>query len=394
MRLIARSCLVVVLVIGLLDIPGFAANEKPLGLVLQAQEASVDNAKLAVGTTVFPGDTVETDTGGTLRLKLGTNQLYLLASSAATLAQNSTIVHAVVAHGTVGFASNGADKIELEIPEGILRAADGVPSYGQVTITSPVEVVISAYRGTLVLDNEGELHTIPAGKSYRVTMDLEPAAVAPTAEAAAQDSQSANAQVVQPRKRRRKKLAFYLIFTGALAGLTYAVWDELTESPTKTESLEIGTVCGNASWRPRGFMRDANGVFEDRSQKPLHSSKYFGRSIRRPDAASSAPTKPHANFGSVFFLSLCRRGLAFRGFRLAFARTTPLCRLRARCCQRREKRCSVRRAKSCAGIPSRARGVAAVVTCGDVVQRAFHARTIKRRIQITHARSERLIYAR
>ncbi|MGA7915234.1 MAG: hypothetical protein WCA00_08375 [Candidatus Acidiferrales bacterium] len=231
MRLIARSCLVVVLVIGLLDIPVFAADVKPLGLVLQAQEARVDNAKLAVGTTVYPGDTVETDTGGTLRLKLGTNQLYLLASSAATLAQNSAVVHAVVGHGTVGFSSNGTDKIELEIPEGILRAADGVPSYGQVTITSPLEVVISAYRGTLVLDNEGELHTIPAGKSYRVTMDLEPAAAAEPAALPAQDNN--NVQPVQ-RKRRRRRLAFYLIFAGALAGMSYAVWDELNESPSKT----------------------------------------------------------------------------------------------------------------------------------------------------------------
>ena len=73
LRLIGRYCLVVVLVIGMVDLPGFAANEKPLGLVLQAQEAHMDNAKLAVGTTVYPGDTVETDTGGTLRLKLGTN---------------------------------------------------------------------------------------------------------------------------------------------------------------------------------------------------------------------------------------------------------------------------------------------------------------------------------
>jgi hypothetical protein len=231
LRLIARTCLVVVLVIGLLDIPGFAANEKPLGMVLQAQEASVDNAKLAVGTTVYPGDTVETETGGTLRLKLGTNQLYLLASSSATLAQNSAVVHAVVDHGTVGFASNGADKIELEIPEGVLRAADGVPSYGQVTVTSPLEVVISAYRGTLVLDNEGELHTIPAGKSYRVTMDLEPAATGQPAAVSSQDSQDAPVQPVQ-RKRRRRRLAFYLIFTGAVTGLSYALWDELTESPS------------------------------------------------------------------------------------------------------------------------------------------------------------------
>jgi hypothetical protein len=233
LRLIARACLVVVLVIGLLDNPGFAANEKPLGLVLQAQQASVDNAKIAVGTTVYPGDTVETDTGGTLRLRFGANQLYLLASSAATLAQNAAVVHAVVAHGTVGFSSNGADQIELEIPEGILRAADGVPSYGQVTITSPVEVVISAYRGTLVLDNDGELHTIPAGKSYRVTMDLEPAATAQPAELSAQDSQNNPVQPVQ-RKRRRRRLAFYLILTGAVAGLSYALWDELTESPSKT----------------------------------------------------------------------------------------------------------------------------------------------------------------
>jgi hypothetical protein len=231
LRLIAHTCLVVVLLIGLLDIPGFAANEKPLGLVLQAQEASVDHAKLAVGTTVYPGDTIETEAGGTLRLKLGTNQLYLLASSAATLAQNSAVVHAVVDHGTVGFSSNGSDKIELEIPEGILRAADGVPSYGQVTINGPLEVVISAYRGTLVLDNEGELHTILAGKSYRVTMDLEPATAVEPAAVSAQDSQDAPVQPVQ-RKRRRRRLAFYLIFTGALTGLSYALWDELTESPS------------------------------------------------------------------------------------------------------------------------------------------------------------------
>jgi hypothetical protein len=230
LRLIGRYCLVGVLVIGLPDLPGFAANEKPLGLVTQAQEARMENAKLAVGTTVYPGDTVETDTGGTLRLKLGTNQLYLLASSAATLAQSSAIVRAVVDHGTVGFASNGTDKIELEIPEGILHAGDGVPAYGQVTITSPLEVVISAYRGTLVLDNEGELHTIPAGKSYRVTMELEPAAVAP----AAQETQPDNAQTVKPR--RRKRLAFYVIFTGALGGITYGVWQELAESPSKSDN--------------------------------------------------------------------------------------------------------------------------------------------------------------
>jgi hypothetical protein len=227
-RLTARLCLVVLLVTSLLDIPAFAAAaEKPLGMVIQAQEAQLDNAKLQVGTSIYGGDTVVTDAGGGVRLKLGGSQLYLLADSAATLSQNAAVVHAVVARGTVGFSSNGADNVELEIPQGILRAANGQPAYGQVTILSAQEVVISAYRGALVLDNDGDLHTIPAGKNYRVTKDLDQSEQqAPAA------STGGNNPIVQPRKRQRRKLIFYLIFTGAMAGISYAIWDELSESPS------------------------------------------------------------------------------------------------------------------------------------------------------------------
>jgi hypothetical protein len=227
-RSMARSCLVVLLVTGLLDIPAFAAAaEKPLGMVIQAQEAQLDNAKLVVGTSIYGGDTVVTDAGGGVRLKMGDSQLYLLAESAATLSQNAAVVRAVVARGTVGFSSNGADNVELEIPEGILRAADGQPAYGQVTILSAQEVLISAYRGALVLDNDGELHTIPAGKNYRVTMELEQSEQQAPAASTGGDN-----PIVQPRKRRRRRLAFYLIFAGAIAGASYAIWDHLDVSPS------------------------------------------------------------------------------------------------------------------------------------------------------------------
>jgi hypothetical protein len=226
-RSVARLCLVVLLVSSLLDLPAFAAAEKPLGMVIQAQEAQLDNAKLAVGTSIYRGDTVATDAGGGLRLRLGGGQLYLLADSAATLSQNATAIHAVVARGTVGFSSNGADHIELEIPQGILRAADGMPGYGQVTMVSAQEVVISSYRGALVLDNDGELHTIPAGKNYRVTMELDQAEQQTSPASTGGDN-----PIIQPRKRRRRRLAFYLIFTGAMAGITYAIWQELAESPS------------------------------------------------------------------------------------------------------------------------------------------------------------------
>src|ERR1700728_5314210 len=117
MRSIARSCIAAMLA-KLMAFPGSAANEKPLGLVVQAQSAEVSNVKLAIGTTVYPGDKVETDAGGTLRLRMGTSQLYLLASSSATLGQRTDSLFAEVARGTVGFSSHGADQFELEGPQG------------------------------------------------------------------------------------------------------------------------------------------------------------------------------------------------------------------------------------------------------------------------------------
>jgi hypothetical protein len=228
LRSLARSFMAILLVLALLDIPALAATAKPLGLVVQAREAMLDNSTLAVGTTVFPGDTVQTDEGGTLRLKFGTNQLYLLSSSAATFSQNENTIRATVGRGTVGFSSNASSELELAIPQGILRAARGQAASGQVTITTPQEVVISSYQGALVLDNEGEFHTIPAGKTYRVTMDLQPAAE-PAAPARRDQDPNKDAGVI-PTKRR--KLYFELILVGAAAIGTYFIWREVTVSPS------------------------------------------------------------------------------------------------------------------------------------------------------------------
>jgi hypothetical protein len=226
MRVLSRSCLIAILIAGLLNIPTFAANEAPLGLVTQAQSAQIGNSKVEIGTTIFPGDVLATDVGGTLRLKFGADQLYLLSSSSASLARTATngTVHALVNRGTVGFSSNGADQIELEIPEGVLRAAKGEPAYGQVTIVGPREVVISAYRGTLVLEYNEEFRSIPAGKSYRVTMDLEPASPPQAPAGVGGSTQSPKKPLNTPT------LVWALVAVGAAGGVGYVIWDVLSES--------------------------------------------------------------------------------------------------------------------------------------------------------------------
>jgi hypothetical protein len=226
MRAVSRCVLIAILITGLLNIPAYAADGKPLGLVTQAENAHIGSAKVSIGTTIFPGDTIATEAGGTLRLNFGSSQLYLLSASSATLSQNvnTAMVHAVVGHGTVGFSSTGTDHIELEIPQGILRAANSQPAYGQVTIVGPLEVIISTYRGTLSLDHDGEVRDIPAGRSYRVTMELEPAA------AAAEPQAPAGVGGSNKKALNTPALVWAIVAVGAAAGVGYGIWYVLSES--------------------------------------------------------------------------------------------------------------------------------------------------------------------
>jgi hypothetical protein len=223
MRQIARCTLVAVLFAGLCNFPSMASSEKPLGIIAQAEHARLDSANASIGATVYAGDSFDTDTGGTLRLRVGASQFYLLASSAATMAQNSTGALLSLSRGTAGFSSSASGQLQIETPAGSVRGAVGKPVYGQVTIQSANELVVSAFRGDLVWDNEGEFHAIPEGKSYRVVISDD------------QDPASGDNKDFVPAQNhhRKRRLAFYLILGGVSAFLSYELYQELSESPSK-----------------------------------------------------------------------------------------------------------------------------------------------------------------
>lgn len=225
MRPFARSCLIGFLVAGLLNLPAFAAQEKALGVVIQSQIARLGTSTLAIGTSVYPGDSLWTDVGGMLRVKVNSGQIYLLGSSAMTLGQLDGWVQGTVTRGTAGFSANYADRLELVVPQGALRPAEGQPANGQVTILNPTEVVVSAYRGALILDNAGEVHVIGAGSSYRVTIlpdDQKPEG------AATQEYPEAKAKYP-----KRRHLALTLIMLSAGGVGSYFLYEQLTQSPSK-----------------------------------------------------------------------------------------------------------------------------------------------------------------
>jgi len=223
MNPLVRSCIATILAGSLATFPLMAAGEKQLGVVIQADHARLGAAEVSRGATVYPGDSFETDTAGALRLSIGPGQIYLSGSSAATLGSNASLAHVTLTRGTVTLASPASGQLEIETPAGVLRATDGRPATWQATIVSPSEMTVSAYKGNLTLDNDGELHTISEGKSYRITIEQDPSP-APVQDNYPQDFH---------RAKKRKKLVIALVVTGGLALISYVVWLELSESPYK-----------------------------------------------------------------------------------------------------------------------------------------------------------------
>jgi hypothetical protein len=76
MRVWFRACLIAILAVGMLNLPAYAApanaaNDRPLGMIIQAEGlAHLGPTKAAIGSTVYPGDSVFTEAGSTMRLRV------------------------------------------------------------------------------------------------------------------------------------------------------------------------------------------------------------------------------------------------------------------------------------------------------------------------------------
>ena len=117
--------LVCCLAFHLASLPAGAAPVKPIGMVTVADKAHLEGANAVIGADVYPGDTLQTDPGGTLRVKAGPTQLYLATSSSATFEELPNQIRLKQTHGTLGFSSFDAKQFEVETPIATVRSADG-----------------------------------------------------------------------------------------------------------------------------------------------------------------------------------------------------------------------------------------------------------------------------
>jgi hypothetical protein len=224
MRHVARFCLILLCYVALFIWPTFGAHRRVLGVVTQTNLAHIDSQNAVMGADIYSCDNLDTDDTGAMRVQVSSSQVYLSAASAAQLEDDQSEIQVLVTAGTVGFSEPTSGDISIRTPAGIIRAAGGTATAGEVTFKGPKELVISAMRGSLTLDNGGELRTIPEGKSADVTFE-------DSLEQGCHDEGADEQQ--QQRPYMRKPIGFYIIVTTALAVPSYLLWRELTESDSK-----------------------------------------------------------------------------------------------------------------------------------------------------------------
>ena len=214
-----RSVLIGLVVSGMLNLPVMAASAKPVGMVVIAEHAKVGDANAEIGADLFPGDAVSTDATGTMRMKVGASQVYLLGSTALTLAPAENRVQANVSRGTLGFSTTAPGQLEIGTPLGIIRGADGQRVFAQVAVLSPTKMQISAYEGSLlVIARNGDQKKIGEGETYEAT-------AAPAEPGGGQNQQGVGGDGIN-----WKHVAFVAGAAAVLGGTALALWLEQTES--------------------------------------------------------------------------------------------------------------------------------------------------------------------
>lgn len=144
----------------------------PVGVVMVSQGAQVSQVTAQNGTSLYAGDTLNTDADGSLRVRFGTSQLMLGPATVVKVAENKNGVALVLQHGIVRFSAAGSP-MELRALAAIVQP--GEDASGQLSIVGPSEFQIGSTKGNLNVDIDGVDKVVSEATAYDVTLEPTPA---------------------------------------------------------------------------------------------------------------------------------------------------------------------------------------------------------------------------
>ena len=218
MRTHFRCAVALVVAACLASLPAMAATNRALGYVVLAQGAQLDGNNALNGTNVYSGDALETEPGGTLRVQIAANQVYLFGASTAKLSGDDSASTTLLISGTAGFSSVPGSSVAIRALDVTIRPKTAEATHAQVTVNGPEELLVTSYRGALELELDGKTYSMAPGSSYKVDVGTS-------------DTKQMNAGNHVARNQRGLVL---LVFGGTAAAYTgLVIYHELHESPEK-----------------------------------------------------------------------------------------------------------------------------------------------------------------
>jgi hypothetical protein len=200
----------------------------PLGTVIAADHARIGDAGADVGTTVYGGDVLSTESQGNVQIRAGAARLLLSSSSAAIVNDAEGAPSAKLVKGTATFSTGNARAFTLYASKAVVRAQSDVPTIGQVTYVNDKELMVTARRGSLVVNVESDSQIIEEGKSYRVLLDPEAEAQGPAGTGGNQGPVSRGGGPLKAGK------SHFLIIAIAVTGVATGIaLSEALESPSR-----------------------------------------------------------------------------------------------------------------------------------------------------------------
>ena len=191
-------------------------NLEAVGVVVEANHATLGSQAATEGTTIYDGDRLTTDAEGTLRLRVGDAVVDLQNRGSAVLRESGLGAAGEFAveltAGVVTLSVSAARAGEIVACGARVRPGSQVRGVVRVEIVGPRELLVYAQRGPAQISYRDDTETIAEGKAYRVLLN-------PTEEGAGQD--------LSPKAPGKRKKALLLIALGAATavGVSLALLD-------------------------------------------------------------------------------------------------------------------------------------------------------------------------
>jgi|SRR5580704_6469399 hypothetical protein len=169
-----QRLLAIALAFSLAGIPR-SAKPEALGIVVQADHASLGSEPASEGTTVYDGDRLSTEARGSLRLLIGKAMLYVTEQSSVIVRQDANIAakefEAELVSGTAVLSVTAGATGEIVASSARIRPMAETRGVVQVRLVGTHELVVFAQRGPAQISYHGESETLAEGKSYRVLLN-------------------------------------------------------------------------------------------------------------------------------------------------------------------------------------------------------------------------------